>query len=355
MDKFFDVIVSNPPYQVKAQGDNKNSLLPIYHNFMDIAENISKNYIFITPSRWLFNTGKTPVKWNEKMLNDPSIQVYYYPEKAKIFNNVQIRGGIVITNRIDKRKDLGLNGTFIHIPEMKKILQKVLNKNLENSNISQCILSGHKIIKKIDQQLLKNLYPYKNIEKIDISFLNGEIESNVFIRYPELFLTEDFIQEKNLNIDDFYKIYGLKNLKRTYRYVNKQIIRNEDENFIKSYNVLYPKSSGSGTFGEKLAPFQIAKKQEIHTKSFISIGSFDTEEECKNCIKYLNSSFARSLLFLLKPTHQNSKKVWRFIPMQDFTNNNKKINWNENIDKQLYKLYDLNKEEIEFLNTSIRK
>ncbi|MBP5465889.1 MAG: Eco57I restriction-modification methylase domain-containing protein, partial [Treponema sp.] len=65
----FDAIVGNPPYQVMATGD-ANGSDPIYHLFVDVACSLGEKVTFIHPARFLFNAGKTPKDWNEKMLND---------------------------------------------------------------------------------------------------------------------------------------------------------------------------------------------------------------------------------------------------------------------------------------------
>lgn len=56
-------------------------------------------------------------------------------------------------------------------------------------------------------------------------------------------------------------------------------------------------------------------------------------------------------------TQDNNKDTWRMIPLQDFTNSSD-IDWSvpiANIDKQLYKKYNLSDEEINFIETKVKE
>ena len=82
----FDVVVGNPPYQENNDNNNRDS--PVYNFFYELAEKISIKYCLISPARFLFNAGKTPKVWNNKMLNDKHLKVVYYEQKsAEVFPN----------------------------------------------------------------------------------------------------------------------------------------------------------------------------------------------------------------------------------------------------------------------------
>ena len=59
----------------------------------------------------------------------------------------------------------------------------------------------------------------------------------------------------------------------------------------------------------------------------------------------------------LKITQDNNRNTWRMIPMQDFSSSSD-IDWSTsiaNIDKQLYKKYNLSDEEINFIETKVKE
>ena len=79
-------------------------------------------------------------------------------------------------------------------------------------------------------------------------------------------------------------------------------------------------------------------------------------EEAEAILKYVKSKFARCMLGILKVTQDNTKKVWEFVPVQDFTSNSD-IDWSKSvseIDKQLYSKYGLSDDEITFIEEKIK-
>ena len=124
----------------------------------------------------------------------------------------------------------------------------------------------------------------------------------------------------------------------------------------KKFKVILPKSNGSGAIGEVLSTPLIGEPLIGFTQSFISIGSFDNKEEAENCLRYVKSKFARTMLGILKITQDNNKDVWEYVPVQDFTSSSD-IDWSTSIsaiDQQLYAKYKLSAEEIEFIERMIK-
>lgn len=145
------------------------------------------------------------------------------------------------------------------------------------------------------------------------------------------------------------------NNSRVCLWIKKNYIANHDN--LHMYKVFFPKASGSGKFGESLSDAIVAKPEVGHTQTFISIGTFKTQEEAECANKYLRSKFARALLGVLKVTQDNKKSVWKYVPLQDFTSSSD-IDWSQsiaNIDKQLYKKYNLSDEEINFIETNVKE
>ena len=75
-----------------------------------------------------------------------------------------------------------------------------------------------------------------------------------------------------------------------------------------------------------------------------------------NLYKYLCTKVSRFLLLQALPTMDIRKESFRFVPLQDFTDSSD-IDWSkpiENIDRQLYRKYGLNDEEIGFIERMIK-
>ena len=63
------------------------------------------------------------------------------------------------------------------------------------------------------------------------------------------------------------------------------------------------------------------------------------------------------MLNTLKITQHNKRDTWKNVPLQDFTSSSD-IDWSQSIadiDKQLYKKYNLTPEEIDFIETHVKE
>ena len=71
---------------------------------------------------------------------------------------------------------------------------------------------------------------------------------------------------------------------------------------------------------------------------------------------FYRGKFLRCLLGVLKKTQDNPPSVWAYIPVQNFTSISD-IDWDlplSEIDKILYKKYNLTEDEIDFIETTVK-
>ena len=341
-DMKFDAIVGNPPYQIMATGE-ANGSDPIYHLFIDAACKLGEKVSFIHPARFLFNAGKTPKDWNEKMLNDEHYKVVqYWANSGDVFPTVDIKGGVAVTYW-DKNKTFAKIGTFVAYDELRTILKKVLESNFKTF---------------ADLVYTRTLYRFTDVLYKENPWAESrpskghlyDMSSNALDMFPEL-----FFDEKPNDGKEYAKIYGLANKKRSYKWIKKSYVKIPD-NF-DFYKVLVPAANGSGAIGEVLSTPVIGQPVIGHTETFLSVGKFNTQEEAENCMKYIKTKFARAMLGTLKITQHNIQETWLNVPLQDFTTNSD-IDWSKSvseIDKQLYKKYGLSPEEISFIESKVRE
>ncbi len=334
----FDVVIGNPPYQEETKDTSDRQ---VYNYFMDNAYRVADKVCMITKGAFLFNAGKTPKKWNEKMLNDKHLKVVRYEQdSSKVFEGTDIKGGVVITYR-DANKDFGKIGTFTHFEELNSALWKVVN-HINFSSIDEIYFSQEKF--NLDALYLKNpdaraVVGSGGREKRLTSSIFGQLES--------------IFSENSRNEGDL-KILGVIANKRKWRYIAPEYI--EEHPNLRKFKVMLPGSNGSGAIGEVLSTPLVGEPLVGHTQTFISFGAFETREEAENLLKYIKTKFARTMLGTLKITQSNKKDTWRNVPLQNFTANSD-IDWSQSIpeiDRQLYKKYGLSEQEIAFIEEKVR-
>lgn len=336
----FDYVIGNPPYQEENKGRNRDD--SIYQYFYDASFMISDVVLLITLGRFLFNVGSTSKEWNEKMLSDVHFNVKnFWLKSADVFAGTDIKGGIAITMR-DANRNIGPIGDFTIYDELKGILDKV--KSVDEVDVFGNIMY---IQTKFDYENLMNDYP-EFMDRLGKNKNERRMTSAAFDLFPEVFHDEK-------GKDDVW-ILGRKKGDRVYKAINKRYV--EEAGNLVRWKVIVPAANGSGAIGEVLSTPLIGAPLIGYTQTFISLGSFDNEYQAKALLKYIKSKFARTMLGIKKVTQNNkTAETWKCVPLQDFTENSD-IDWTKDvadIDKQLYKKYNLTEEEIKFIETNVKE
>lgn len=341
-DMHFGAIIGNPPYQIVNENTSDD---PIYHLIMDAAYKLSDIAAFITPARYIFNVGKTPQKWNIERLNDPHFKIAHYSaQSSDFFPNAMLTGGIAISLR-DGKQNYGPIIAYSAFPQLSSILSKVSARHEES--ICSIIYPQNKF----NLGILESVFP-GILSSIGSEGREKRLTTSIFA------LTQVFSKEKKS--DDDIHILGLEGNKRTWRWISNKLLENHPN--LNKWKVILPKSNGSGAIGEVLStplvgePL-IGKPLEGVTQSFITFGAFNSESEAEAALKYIKTKLCRALLGILKVTQDNSKETWKYVPLQDFTEHSD-IDWKksvEEIDKDLFKKYNLSPDEIDFIQSKIKQ
>lgn len=328
----FDVIISNPPYQLN-DGGAQASASPIYQKFIEQAIKLKPRYLtMIVPSRWMTG-GKGLDDFRNDMLHDNRLSIIHdFKDASLCFTGVEIKGGV---NYFLWEKDK--TSPIVHV------VNDYGNKGIVESD-RKLLEEGCDIF--IRNNELVSIYNKVALKK-ELSF-----SSIVSTRKP-YGLTGDFFKNQikyglpNVSLDpiqDGYTIYGLDSLKRVKRYVSKEYPLPKTEG-LEKYKIFVSESYGSGEFGEKPADEIIGLPGDLCTETFLQIGPFDSKEETENCLTYWKTKFFRALVGVKKNTQHCTKDVYKFVPLQDFSKP-----WT---DEELYKKYELCKEEIDFIENNV--
>ena len=319
---------------------------------MDAAFNLSNVVELITPGRFLFDAGKTPKDWNQKMLNDPHFQVLkYYADSRDVFSGVHFAGGVAITYR-NTTITQGAIQTFIPNDNLRGIFQKVKKDTDDNGAISSIMILQNRFIM---DALFADYPEYKTY--IDSK---GEEKERTERRLVSSVISTFAVFHNDCQGTDDIQILGIENGNcRIKRWINAKYI--EDNDNLHKYKVVVPKSYGTGLIIDGCS--QIIGMPEVlgpgvgYTQSFIGIGQCSTNEEAVNISKYLKSKFCRVCLAISKVTQDNPPEKWKYVPLQNFTSSSD-IDWTKSIpeiDQQLYTKYGLTKDEIDFIEEKVKE
>ena len=90
----FDVIIGNPPYQMKG-GAGGSSDSSIYHLFVEQAQKLEPKFLsMVVPSRWLAG-GRGMDEFRKEMLSSRNLlKLVDFPVSSEVFPNVEVKGGI---------------------------------------------------------------------------------------------------------------------------------------------------------------------------------------------------------------------------------------------------------------------
>lgn len=337
----FEAIVGNPPYQI-SDGGAFASAKPLYNLFVMFGIKMNPHYIsLIMPSRWMTG-GKGLDEFREKMISDKRFETLHdYFNARECFSNVEIKGGVCYF-LWDRNNDSPCN-IYTHFD----------NSNIEESNRYLQDSENDDIFIRDNNQISVK----KKINKFDF------IE-HVSSRKPYGLCGDVFQDTKKYNLPTFYDIkkdckYSIIGLNDK----NQRIIKYAPEGYpfpkidmLNKYKLFVTRNYGNGALGEMPSNVIVAEPNMACTETFIQIGPFDTKMMADNCLKYMKTKFFRFLVGIQKHDQGASKVIYKYVPNQNFTNQSD-IDWNQsidNIDKQLYKKYNLSENDITYIESKIK-
>ena len=338
----FNAIVGNPPYQV-ALSSTSAYASAIYQLFIEIARRLKPNYIsMITPSRWMTKDGQgIKDEWVDDMINCKHFSLLNdYLDASDCFPGVEIKGGVnyflyeesyvgPCKHTIHHRGGISLKnenlnafgaGIVIRDANASSILDKLIAQEgdyLSRQTFANLISPRDFFTTKVNGESILGTnwkgYTKQPDEEHPIKFyLNKQMDADGY----------GWIQErdilKNKRAVDFHKIY-------------------------------IPKAGGSGNDPIVIGKPFYGEKNSVCSVTYLVIGyngEIKSKSEAENIISYIKTRFFRYLVSIKKRTQDNPRDVFQFVPLQDWSKP-----WT---DAELYKKYNLSKDEIDYIESMIK-
>lgn len=213
--------------------------------------------------------------------------------------------------------------------------------------------------------------PDGNVEK-SVRYLATDEKYDIFIRDEKVLeIVETVIKKKYPSFSDIvssrnpygvgnsakfatdqtnaYRVLGRFNNARSYKYIPSHFV-SKGRNLIAGYKLFVSKADGAaGQIGNPIPARIIGKsvrglKNDICTETFLVVGPFDTEQQMKNAQIYLETKFFRFMVGSRKNKNM-TQGTYKYVPLIDL-----KKPWT---DAELYKLFNLSKSQIEYIETMI--
>lgn len=331
-DMKFDVIIGNPPYQL-SDGGAQASAIPIYNKFIEQAKKLKPKYLcMITPARWMTG-GRGLDSFRKEMLHDRSIRVLHdYPDSSDCFTGVEIKGGVCFF-----LFDANYKGKCSIVRHDRNQIRESVRYLVEDGD--EIFVRDERLVSIKDKVGITEKTSFENIVSTMRPYgLRGDVFSN-----PSKY---NLPAMSDIPENGYLKIYGLDNLKRKCMYIPKTYPLPIHNPSLTKWKLFVTRNWGIGSFDDVPSNPVIAGPNELCTETFLEFGPFDHKAEVENVLSYLKTKFFRALVSIRKQDQSSSRAVYHYVPLQDFTRP-----WS---DKELYRKYNLNDEEIQFIEENIK-
>ncbi|SOC51143.1 Eco57I restriction-modification methylase domain-containing protein [Ornithinimicrobium cerasi] len=333
-DMHFDVIIGNPPYQLNDGGFG-TSAAPIYQKFVEQAKALEPRFLsLVIPSRW-FSGGKHLDDFRESMLSDNRVRsIDDYLTASDVFPEIGLKGGVCyfLWDR-DNPGDCRVTTRF---------------KDWPASTATRPLLEpGADVFIRFNEGLsiLQKVAAVEGGPQGSVGLPEGKrFEALVSSRKP-FGLTTTFKGKVRRGKDDL-KVYQ----NGGAGYTPKSTIAAGGD-LVDSWKLFVgyaaPGTGNKDTYPHRIisTPF-IGEPGSISSETYLCIGPFETEAEATSALSYLRCRLTRFLILLRKSSQHVTRKVYGFVPTQDWSKQ-----WT---DAELYERYGLTQDEIDFVERIVR-
>ena len=330
----FDVIIGNPPYQLNTDGHGKQAR-PIYQQFVQQAKQLDPRFLcMIIPARW-FSGGMGLDEFREAMLNDHRLrEIYDYLTASDVFPGVGLKGGVCYF--LWNRDNPGACRVTTHY---KDSAPSVAIRPLLENGVDVFIRFNEGL------SILKKVVGVESGDGNSLELPEGKKFVNLVSSIGAFGLESTFRGKAKKSQGDL-KVYRNGGV----GYISREEVKKETHIFDKWKIFIGRAAPGTGnkdTYPHRIisTPF-LGEPGSISSWTYMYIGPFETKAEVECALSYLSCRLTRLLILLHKPSQDTTRKVYTFVPKQDWSQR-----WT---DEDLYAKYGITPSEIEFIEKVVR-
>jgi site-specific DNA-methyltransferase (adenine-specific) len=333
-DMQFDVIIGNPPYQLD-DGGYGTSAAPIYQLFVEHAKKLNPRLLsMIIPARW-FAGGKGLDEFRESMLTDTRVRsIDDYLTASDVFPGIGLKGGVCYF--LWDRDHPGECRVTTHF------------RDWPSSTTTRPLLEpGADVFIRFNEGLavLKKVLQVETGQSECLSLPEStRFASLVSSRKP--FGLETKFKGKSAGSADDLAVYqngGKGYTTRSSISTGRHLI----DRWKLFVGYAAPGTGNKDTYPHRIisTPF-IGEPGSISSETYLCIGPFNSQFEAESALSYLSCRLTRLLILLHKPSQHVTRKVYSFVPTQDWSKK-----WT---DADLYEKYKLTESEVAFIEKVVR-
>lgn len=334
----FNAVVGNPPYQLtvaKKDTDNgQKRVSSIFHYFQMASDQLGNYTSLIYPGgRWIHRSGKGLEQFGLNQINDPHLKrLEFFPDANEVFEKVGLSDGITIVLKDMKKTESG----FIYA-----YCEKGVTYETHTPNPGKELLP----LNPFDVSIVDNINRISN--KMGFAFLHDSVLSQKLFGIESSFVEKNPTLVREYNGDDIFfdpkkeiKLFtndkaGKSGRSRWY-VTNREVITSGNE-YIDTWKVVVSSANAGGQ--KRSNQIAIFDNHSVFGRSRVALKTFDTEEEAHNFYLYARSELIR---FAFLMTDENLTSLAKQVPdILNYTNENGIIDFNGDINKQLYDLFEI--------------
>lgn len=287
----------------------------------------------ITKNSWMWQNKLEDLR--EKMIDTGIVKIVDFPNYGEVFENVQVSVSYFLVQRGYKS-----DTTYVRVQDKKIASQYSIDLRKNRIIVSDAI----------ENTIIDKTKSDQSFKKYVIGLIPFGIETQGKIQTG--FLKGFGIQTSAEKSEEFNILLHFKGSDKAYvKY--EDIPRMQQEVF--QYKIVAGQKMRRDS--KCLYNIRIIDPGEIVSGSQSLLFSSKNKSEAENAMRYIKTKFLRFLAMLSCDTMcRVGPYRFKLVPDQDFTSGSD-IDWSqsvEDIDKQLYKKYNLTQEEIDYIEKTIR-